>query len=221
MKTVVLAVFLSLAVASASASTLILGGFEDTPGSSGDHDYNDITFTIAGAALHTITGFYTPLTPSVINDSGNVFWDHVSADGPNDNIGNIWIDNYTGVQYLANPGGLLDPDVWFSGGSTVTITGGQTADTDTLYECSLGGIDCHQIVGSYTFTPTGDWEVMAQVNGGAKYYSDPLEQQTSSFAFATDATTTPEPNAAVLVGIGLALVLTARARHWRASRRRS
>ena len=54
----------------------------------------------------------------------------------------------------------MDTAVWFSGGSTVTITGGQTADTDKLYECSLGGINCQQVVGSLTFTPTGNWELM-------------------------------------------------------------
>lgn len=211
MKMFVLCLLNALTFVTVGASPIILGGFEDTPVVGGDRDYQDLTFTITGAILHTSTGFFTPLTPSLILDNGNVFWDHVSGDGPNDNIGNIWLDDYVGVQYLSDFGGTLDPDVWFQGGSTVTITGGQTSDTDKLYECSLGGFGCQAINGSLTFTPIGDWEVMATVNSGAEYFSDPTWQQSSSFAFG-EAVNTPEPNAAWMAFCGLALVLCARSR---------
>ena len=103
----------------------------------------------------------------------------------------------------------MDTAVWFSGGSTVTITGGQTADTDKLYECSLGGSNCQQVVGSLTFTPTGNWELMGQVNGGAKYYSDPTEGESSSFAFA-QGSNAPEPDTLLLGAAGLGFLLVGR-----------
>ena len=145
---------LALASVAASASSAIYIGFEDTP-VGGDRDFNDITAVITGATLHQTGGTFNSLTTALILDNGNVFWDHVSADGPNDNIGNIWLNNYSAdnVQYLADAGGAMDTAVWFSGGGTVTITGGQTADTDKLYECSLGGTNCQQVVGSLPSRP--------------------------------------------------------------------
>ena len=77
-------------LASASAST-IYGGFEDTVG--GDYDYNDLVFSLSGdsLALHS-TGTYFA-KPAVLNSTGAMgqngtpFWNNVSADGPNENIG--------------------------------------------------------------------------------------------------------------------------------------
>jgi hypothetical protein len=204
---------LALASVAASASSLVTYlSFEDTP-ITGDRDFNDITATVTGAVLHQTGGVFSVLTAALVNpDNGAIFWDHVSSDGPNDNIGNVWLTTEPGAQYLATPSGGLVSTVYFSGGSTVTITGGQTADTDKLFECALGGTGCQAVNGSLTFTPTGDWELMAQVNGGAKYYSDPTWQQSSSFAFA-QGTEAPEPNAGLLALAGLGFVLMSR--RWR------
>ena len=216
MKSVLLASIFALAALTASASSVIYLGFEDSP--TGDRDYNDVMASITGSTLHTSTGVFTVLTPAIVNaDSGNPFWDHVSGDGPNMNIGNFW-ESEEGIEYLATAGGGKVSDVWFSGGSTVTITGGITADHDTIGVCYVSNCagTTQWITGpSLTFAATGNFEIVGK-NGspGVEFYSDPSWNESSSFAFA-QGTQTPEPNAAVGLGLGLALILTARARHWR------
>lgn len=216
MRSIFVAAVLALGAAVASADTIYFG-FEDTP--TGDRDYNDKFGTITGSSLHTSIGVFAPLTAAIINDDGLPFWDHVSGDGPNLNIGNIWMGEYPGTQYLATPGGGLVSDVWFSGGSTVTITGGITADSDTIKVCYVASCSSTMqvVAGSLTWIPTQAWEIVGVVAVGGTYYSDPNEDHKSSFAFATGGNV-PEPGALGFVAAGLGLIMFARARHWRASR---
>lgn len=215
-----LLLILGLAASLASASTYY-GGLEDTP-ITGDKDFNDLTFTITGATLMQTGGVFTNLTAAMaLSNSGTPFWNNVSGDGFHDNIGDFWEGEggYSGgaigpnLQYLATPSGGMVSTVFFTGGGQVTITGGITADHDTLEVCYVSNCaGTLQVVnGSLTQTFTQAWEVVGVVNGGQKYYSDASEGQSSAFAFAqsslgNNVSPTPEPTTFALLGAGLLAV---------------
>jgi hypothetical protein len=215
-----LAIF-SLAASLAGAST-IYGGFEDTP-INGDRDFNDLTFTITGATLNQTGGVFTNLTSALaLTNSGNPFWDNQSFDGLHDNVGDYWEGEggYSGgqlgpnMQYLATATGGQVNQVFFTGGGQVTITGGITSANDVLEVCLVSNCagTLQGVSGSLTKTFTGAWEVVAvDISSGKTYYSDAMNGQSSSFAFATsglgdNTSQTPEPGAFMLLGAGLVAI---------------
>lgn len=209
-----------LAASLASAAT-IYGGFEDTP-IGGDRDFNDLTFTITGATLMQTGGTFTNLTAGLaLTNAGTPFWDNVSLDGLHDNVGDYWEGEggFSGgalgpnMQYLATPTGAMVSQVYFTGGGQVTITGGITGDHDTLEVCLVS--DCagtlQMVNGSLTKTFSGAWEVVGVVQGGGTYYSDAINNESSSLAFAqsslgNNTSPTPEPGTLALLGAGLLAV---------------
>jgi hypothetical protein len=124
-------------------------GFEDTV--NGDYDYNDLVFELTGVTINQTGGAFFLPQPSLLDDNGEPFWDHMSQDPDHvhDNIG------YCVYGYAADPGSCgghpagLDPDALYlaaaSGGSvnnvyftpdgqpTATVLLTITADTDDLY----------------------------------------------------------------------------------------
>ena len=141
-KVLVCAAALLLATPVWATSTTIWGGFEDTtPG--GDHDYNDLVFSISGAnlSLNTATGQLFAESTVTLGTSGTPFWNHQSSDGPNDNIGFCIYQGCgghaaqdPGADFLATSAGGNVSDVTFSVGGDVAeqVTISITADTDLL-----------------------------------------------------------------------------------------
>lgn len=200
-----------------ASTTTIYGGFEDTTGSGSDYDYNDLVFSISGNGLTlNSTGQWFNPSGLVLGTSGSPFWNNASSDGPNYNIGycmygggscNGGVALDSNGDYLATSTGGSVNDVYFSlpsvgSGVDTTITLSISADTDTLGWAlvsnptvvhALGG------VGSYSFTPGGNFELVGIVNGSTDYYSD-SGSGVSQFAFFAS---TPEPSSFMLLGSSL------------------
>lgn len=214
-----LLLIIGLAAYSAQAST-IAGGFEDNTTNSSDKDFNDITFTITGTTLIQSGGVFTNLTAALaLTNSGTPFWNNVSSDGFHDNIGDFWEGEggYSGgpilpnLQYLATAFGGNVNNVQFSGGGTVTITGGITSAHDVEYVCYTNNCanTAQLVTGTLTWAPTQDWEVCATANGGPMLCSDTQSEAKSQFAFVTGGPGSnalpgvPEPGTLALLGAGL------------------
>src|ERR1700691_1429323 len=84
-------VAVTLAAAQGGMAATIIGGLEDSPGSSGfekNGDFNDMIFEMSGnVTIDAPGGVFNNLTSAVVNQSGTVFWDNRSGDGPDMNVG--------------------------------------------------------------------------------------------------------------------------------------
>jgi hypothetical protein len=221
-----------LAAAPAGMAATIVGGLEDWPGSSGlekNGDFNDLIFEITGnVSIDAPGGIFSNLSPAVVNQTGTVFWDNPSGDGPDMNIGYLLLNDpaFPNLQYLAMPGGGSVNDVTFDATGTVTVTltvlGGITANPgNTLgwYDLDDPGV-LHQLAAvppnstgeTVSFTPGGAFALYS-TNGLGQVYSsvsannvgESPNQQHFAF-FEPQSSNVPEPSTGVLSGIGAALL---------------
>ncbi|HEV2578573.1 MAG TPA: PEP-CTERM sorting domain-containing protein [Acidobacteriaceae bacterium] len=195
-----------------AATQTYYGGFEDTtPG--GDHDYNDLVFSISGNGLTINAAGGEWFTEPTLGTSGSPFWNNASSDGPNYNVGyciygggtcNGGVGLDTNAEYLATPTGGNLSDVYFTPGAAVGSDAAMvyldiTADTDILgweLTSGVGGVHLFGGPGSYSFAPGGNFELIGQVNGSTDYASN----SSAQFAFFAPA---PEPSSLALLGTGL------------------
>jgi uncharacterized repeat protein (TIGR01451 family) len=121
-----------------STSALIdLGGIEDSPSNTsieGAGDYNDLIFSFSSSTIVTAVsqnGLLSPLTPNLVNTSSTIYWDNLSLDGPEENIGYCVLGNgncpsigdpFSDPQYLAGQNGAQVDDILFNTSGSVTIT---------------------------------------------------------------------------------------------------
>ena len=205
------------------------GGFEDTTGRSSDMDYNDLVFSISGTnlTLNTSTGiWFNKSSAGVLNTaygasglSGTPFWNNSSLDGSGGNnvgwciYGGGACNGGTGLApadlYLATATGKSVNDVTFSVNGNVTeqVSLSIAADTDTLgwqLVSGVGGVHLFgsRVQGPVSFTPGGDFVLVAQVSGGPTYTSNTnMYDGVSHFAFFGPAV--PEPSSVGLMGFAL------------------
>ncbi len=214
--------------ATPTTTTTYWGGFEDTIGSTGDYDYNDLVFSISGTSLtlNTATGvWFNKASAGVLNTgaggsglAGTPFWNNKSYDGAGGNnlgwciYGGGACNHGTGLapsdQYLATAAGKSVNDVSFSVSGNVSeqVTLAITADTDALgWELKSGGpihLFATGVQGPVTFTPGGDFVLVAEVNGGSTFTSNSAASDgVSHFGFFGDPA--PEPSTVGLVGVAL------------------
>ncbi len=209
-------------------TTTYWGGFEDTVGSSSDYDYNDLVFSISGTSLmlNTATGvWFNKASAGALNTAagghglaGSPFWNNASYDGSGGyNVG--WCiygggacNGGTGMapsdQYLASATGKSVNDVFFSVNGNVSeqVTLSISADTNTLgWELQSGGpihLFGNGVQGPVSFTPGGNFVLVAEVNGGSTFTSNTAARDgVSQFAFFGDPV--PEPSSMGLLGIAL------------------
>ena len=118
----------------ASAGAILYGGLEDTPGSTGVEnmgDYNDLVFKMTGDFTTLAQGAQlSPLTPSMINESGDIYWNQHSLDGSDYNLGYCVLGGgncpYVGTpdatySYLAGKDGSAPASILFNTEGPVTI----------------------------------------------------------------------------------------------------
>jgi hypothetical protein len=203
-----------------ASTTTIWGGFEDTTTQGGsDYDYNDLVFSITGTSLtlNSTAGVWQNESGVTLGSSGTPFWNNASQDGGANNVGyciygggacNGGTALDAGAQYLATSTGGSANDVTFSvnGDVNTSVTLKISSDTDDLGWAlvsdptvvnSLGG------VGTYTFTPGGDFILVGTVNGSTDYSSDPGSGISQFAFFESPASATPEPSSLMLLGSGL------------------
>lgn len=230
--TLLLAFVLCAGVASA---TTIVGGLEDTPGSSGyekNGDFNDLIFQLTGNFnIDAPGGVFNNLTSGAVNQNGTVFWDNRSSDGSDMNIGYLLMGDasFPSLQYLAKPDGGSVNDVTFDATGPVTLTltvlGGITLNPlNTLgwYDLSDPGV-LNPLVAvppatvgeSVTFNPGGDFALYSSDGRGQIYSSvaaanigESVNQQHLAFfeVPGCEPPHVPEPSSATLAGIGVALL---------------
>jgi hypothetical protein len=210
------------------AATTYWGGFEDSVGSGADYDYNDLVFSISGNSLtlNTTNGvWFNKAAAGSLNTgsgghglAGTPFWNNTSLDGAGGyNVG--WCIYGGGVchggvglapadQYLATAAGKSVNDVTFSVNGNVTeqVTLDIAADTNTLgWELASGGTIHYfasGVQGPVSFTPGGDFVLVASVAGGPTFTSNTAASDgVSHFAFFGVAT--PEPSSLGLLGLAL------------------
>jgi hypothetical protein len=227
-----------LAAAPVGMAATILGGLEDGQGSSGlerNGDFNDVIFEIAGnVSIDAPGGMFSNLSPAVVNQTGTVFWDNPSGDGPDMNIGYCLLGEakctpagaITGnFEYLSTPSGGSVNDVTFDATGTVTLTvlGGITANLgNTLgwYDLADPGVK-HQLAAvapdssgeTASFTPDGAFALYSTDGWGQVYSSvsasnvdESSNQQHFAFFEPQSISSVPEPSTAALAGIGAVLL---------------
>lgn len=213
-----------------SPAATIVGGLEDTPGSSGyerNGDFNDMMFELTGnITIDAPGGVFNNLNASVVNQNGTVFWDNPSLDGPDMNIGYMLSGDsqFQNLQYLALPGGGSPDSVTFDATGPVTLTylGGIAADKDALgwYNPADPGV-LNQLAAvtepageTVTFDPDGEFALYAS-NGNGQIYSSIAASNIGDsgtqqhFAFFEEPQCppqVPEPSSGSLAGIGVALL---------------
>lgn len=217
MKHILTMLLASAALSVTSHASTILVGFEDYP-VCGDDDYNDTIALITGSVAVHSQGMFSPLTYAVVNQSGRPFWDNVSSDGPNMNIGNYVLGNggfsggpiFADPQYLASQSGAI-VSFYFTGDASISIIGGITSGKNKLGVCPLG--DCTAantiwINSSLNYLPAGAWQLTSTNVFGLQSWCEPVDG-TPNFALFESAAV-PEPDAAPLAAAGVALLLLAR-----------
>ncbi len=216
----------------AVAGSILLGGIEDYSGGStieGHGDYNDLVFEITGniSAIAAQAGFRS-LAPSMVDESGTIFWDQHSLDGADYNLGycvtglgNCVVAGLPvgSLNYLAGPGGAAPMSELFQASGPITMnllfekTSNMDKNTLGWYDPANPGV-LHQIFAgpdgtgtSVTFTPSGTFALYS-TNGWGPFYSSVAadNQQESAtvqhFAFLeVQPTETPEPGTGVLAGL--------------------
>lgn len=212
-----------------ASATTIVGAVEDNPGSSGyerNGDFNDLIFEMTGNfSIIAPGGVLSPLTPSVVNQNGTVFWDNPSLDGPDLNPGYLLVNDpsFPGLEYLATSSGGSVNSVMFDGAGTITVTylEGITAyqKTDSLGWYSVANpSSLNQLIpgGSTdgyttTFTANGDFDLYLS-NGQGQIYSSVAASNIGEcgtqqhFAFFEEPSSVPEPSTEALTGLGVALL---------------
>ena len=214
-------------------ATTYFGGVEDWTGL--DYDYNDAVFSVKSndLKLQTQTGQW--FAQPALGTGGMPFWNHMSLDGPNDNIGYCIYGGGScngghavdaGADYLASSAtsqtGSTN-DVAFSSTSEVTldvafgVTAGQDrfgwyslSDPNSVHWFSQGATK-----GSYTFDPNGGFGLVSEnltpyFNLETyEYYSQSWlgSQDTQShFAFFGDPAATVTPEPGLEGMVGLGLL---------------
>lgn len=205
------------------------GGFEDSMGSGADYDYNDLVFSISGSnlTLNTSTGvWFNKSSAGVLNTSagahglaGSPFWNNSSLDGAGGyNVGSCIYgggacNGGTGLapadKYLATSTGGSVNDVTFSVNGNVSeqVTLSIAADSNTLgweLASGVGGVHYFStgVQGPVSFSPGGNFELIASVNGGTTFNSDSAASDgVSHFAFF--GSQAPEPSSVGLMGLAL------------------
>ena len=225
-----------LAAAPVGMAAEIIGGLEDMPGSSGleaSGDFNDMIFELNGnVTMDAPGGVLNNLMPGVVNESGTVFWDNLSGDGPDMNVGFCLLGESTcpltgaplgGVEYLATPSGGSVNNVTFDATGTVTLDllAGITKNTaDTLGWYLLSDptmlhllIPAPDSAGeTVSFAPGGAFALYSTDGTGQIYSSISASNVNESpdqqhFALFTDPpSTVPEPSTGVLMWLGIALL---------------
>ena len=226
-----------LAAAPVGMAATIVGALEDGQGSSGykkNGDFNDVIFEIAGnVSIDAPGGVFSNLSPAVVNQTGTVFWDNLSGDGPDMNIGYCLLGEakctpagaLTGnLDYLATPSGGSVNDVTLDATGTVTLTvlGGITSNLgNTLGWYDVGSPSAlHQLTAvppdssgeTVSFTPGGAFALYSTDGWGQVYSSvsasnvDESPTQQHFAFFEPQCSNVPEPSTAALAGIGVALL---------------
>jgi len=220
----------AILLASPAFATTYWAGFEDTIGSGSDYDYNDLVFTLSASTLtlNTPTGvWFDKASAGTLNVaaganglSGTPFWNHSSLDGAGgNNLGwciygggacNGGVGLAPGDQYLATAAGGSVNNVSFSVNGAVTeqVTLAITSATDTLgWQLTSGGavhLFGSGVQGPVSFTPGGDFVLIATVNGGSPFSSNAAASDgVSHFAFFAPPTVVPEPSSVGLFGFAL------------------
>lgn len=225
-----------LAAAPAGMASTIVGGLEDMPGSSGlekNGDFNDMIFAVTGdVTIDAPAGEFNSLTSEVVNQSGTVFWDNLSGDGPDMNIGYCLLNQaacspasapFGSLQYLSTASGGSANNVTFDAAGTVTLEllGGITGNkNDTLGWYSLADPSVLNLLvpapdsagETASFTPDGAFALYSTDGTGQVYSSvsasnvdESADQQHFAF-FIDPPSTVPEASTGVLLGLGLALL---------------
>lgn len=217
-----------------SRAATIVGGVEDTIGSSGyekNGDFNDILFELTGnISIAAPGGVFNNLTSGAVNESGTVFWDNKSLDGTQKNIGYLLLNDaaFPNLQYLAAPGGGSVNSVTLdaTGAVTLTFLGGITGDTqDTVGWYSLASPSVlHPLAGvtepagsTATFDPNGSFGLYASTGSWGQVYNSVASSNIGDsgtqqhLAFFEEPgwpplPQVPEPSSAALAGIGAALL---------------
>jgi hypothetical protein len=219
-----------LAAASTGKASVFIGAVEDAAGSSGiekNGDFNDVIFEITGnLSIDAPGGLFSNLSPAVVNQTGTVFWDNPSGDGPDLNIGFLLTSDAAlqPLQYLATPSGGSVNNVTFEATGTVTLTvlGGITGNPgNTLgwYDLASPGT-LHELTAvppsssgeTVSFTPDGAFALYSTDGLGQVYSSvsasnvdeSPAQQHFAFFELQTS--NVPEPSTFALAGAGVALL---------------
>jgi hypothetical protein len=218
-------------------ATTILGGLEDTPGSSGyekDGDFNDMIFQVTGhIAINAPGAVFNNLIPGVVNENGTIFWDQHSLDGPDENVGYCLLGTgncavagapFQPFFYVASPTGGAVNNITFSSTGTLTIQMlgefAALAGSNTLgwYDPAHPGT-LHQIFSgpdttgaTVTFTPTSTFAFYSTNGEGQLYASmsgSNLEESEGQehFAFFTTSTKLAVPEPTTGVLATFGLVL--------------
>jgi hypothetical protein len=225
-----------LATASGGMAAEIIGGVEDTPGSSGyekNGDFNDMIFEMTGnVTIEAPGGVFNNLTPGVVNQTGTVFWDNKSGDGTDMNIGYCLLDEAKcslagaplgSIEYLATSSGGSVNNVTFDATGTVTLellAGLTDNKKDTLGWYSLADPSVRNLLipapdsagETVSFTPDGAFALYSTDGEGQLYSSVSASNVGESpdqqhFAFFIDPpSSVPEPSTGVLMGLGVALL---------------
>jgi hypothetical protein len=228
-------VLLALALAAPACATLsFLGGLEDFPGTTTiekNGDYNDLMFRMTGDLTVVAPGASLfALTPNLVTESGEIYWDNRSIDGPDYNFGfcalgtgNCHIPGLSNEQfsYLALPGGGAPLNVLFQASGAVTLelllevsAGAQTntlgwydpAHPETLHQIFSGPDSAGA---SVTFTPSSTFALYSTNLFGDIYSSvaaaNVMESPTHQhFALLQDlGAEVPEPGTWSLIAISI------------------
>jgi hypothetical protein len=229
---------LCLTASTAAADSIILGGIEDHVGTSaveGHGDYNDLMFTMTGniSVLAPQAGF-NPLTQSLVDESGTIFWDQHSYDGVDYNFGYCatgWGNCVAqgpalgALNYVAGPGGAAPLTELFQASGAITMslffekTSNANGNTVGWYDPTNPTV-LHQILtgqqgtgASAVFTPSQIFALYSTDGLGQIYSSVAAanqEEAVNQQHFALLVSPIPEPGTGRLAGILLAAAFATR-----------